>query len=371
MMPISLTPDLFSRVQPLFSVQARHHLFCAGVLAGKYAGQVIVDDPDQPRSAMVLKGEMWAYLGGDAHNAAFNQGLGAALAAKQFVGEQAWGVLFNVPSTAWRQVLDTLVPERQPIATPRFLYVANAGHFQAPPPAPDGFSLCFIDESLPGQIQGEMPADVQNVLNLRANSRQPDQTAFGYVALHDHACVSWSVVDCIVGAHGEIGLETKPNYQQRGLGMATSGATIKYGLSHGLTDIHWDVVSYNTPSVRMAGKHGLQLLLEYDQNLIIFGQVSYLANLAWDHLDRGRFQATLEVCAQLLALENGQKYGHFLSGAAWGGLGNEEKAFFHLHRAVDHGWDDAAEIENSAPLQGLRGTGEWEALRARLLGDNS
>lgn len=370
-MPISLTPELFSRVQPLFSVQARRHLFCAGVLAGKYAGQVIVDDPDQPRSAMVLKGEMWAYLGGDAHNAAFNQALGAALAAKQFVGQDGWGVLFNAPSAAWRSVLDTLVPDRLPIATPRFLYVAKAGHFRGAPPMPEGFALRFINESLAAEVAGEMPADVQNVLNLRANSPQPDQAAFGYAAVQDQTCVSWAVVDCIVGDQGEIGLVTRSAYQKRGLGMAVSGATIAYGLAHGLAEIHWDVVSYNIASVRMAEKHGLQLCQTYDQNLIIFGQVSYLANLAWDHLDRGRFQATLDVCAQLLALENGQKYGHFLSGAAQGGLGNGEKAFFHLHQAVDHGWDDAGELENCAPLQGLRGTGEWEALRARLLGDNS
>ena len=369
-MLVSLTPELFLRAAPLFDEQARHHVFCAGVLAGKYAGQVIVDDAEQPRAGLVLKGGMWGYLGGDAGNTAFNQALGAALAAKQFVGQDAWGVLFNAPSAAWRSVLDTLVADRLPIATPRFLYVAKVGHFRGAPPLPAGFGLRFIDEALAAEVAGEMPADVQNVLNLRANSPQPDQAAFGYAAMQDQACVAWAVVDCIVSDQGEIGLVTRSAYQKRGLGMAVSGATMAYGLAHGLAEIHWDVVSYNIASVRMAEKHGLQLCLTYDQNLIIFGQVSYLANLAWDHLDRNRFEETLAVCGQLLALDEGQKYGHFLSGAAWGGLGNGEKAFFHLHQAVDHGWDDAGEIENCAPLQGLRGTGEWAALKARLLRDN-
>lgn len=155
-------------------------------------------------------------------------------------------------------------------------------------------------------------------------------------------------------------------YQRRGLGLATSGATLRYGLAHGLATIHWDVVSYNRPSIRMADKHGLQLSLAYDQHLLIFGQTSYLANLAWDHLDRNRFQAVLEVCETLLELADGQRHGHFLSGAAWAGLGHQDKAFFHLHKTLEHGWDSLAELENCAPLTSLHGSPEWEGLLARL-----
>lgn len=197
-----LPTELISRVQPLFTKQMAHHPFCAGVITGKYPGQVIVDNLEQPRSALVVKGGLWCYLGGEANNLAFNQALGAALAAKQFVGEDAWGLLFNGPTDDWRQVLSTLIAERRPITTPRVLYVATADHVNAPAPIPDGFSLHFIDAALPAIVQGPLPEAVQSVLDLRATSQPPDQMAFGYVALQDRTCVAWAMVDCIVGAHG-------------------------------------------------------------------------------------------------------------------------------------------------------------------------
>ncbi|MEM7532225.1 MAG: GNAT family N-acetyltransferase [Chloroflexota bacterium] len=361
-----LSPQLYSRVQQLFDGQANPHLFCAGILAGKYPGKVIVDHPEHPRSAMVIKDGNWCYLGGAPTNLAFTQALRVALASKQFISENANSLLFFAPITEWETVLETLVAQRLPIATPRFLYIANAAQFNAPPATPNGFSIRFMDESLREATQGELPKDVQNVLELRRSSSIPDEAAFGFVALHDSCCVSWSMIDVIVGTRGDIGLFTKPNYRRKGLSMATSGATIQYGLSHGLTDIHWDVVSYNTASVHMAEKHGLQRSHTYNQNLILFGEMAYRGTLAYQHLDENRFQNVLDVCESLFDLEDGPRYGHFLSGAAWAGLGQSEKALSHLHKAIEFGWDDLFDLESLPPLKIFHGTEEWDDIVARV-----
>ncbi len=363
-----LEPQYFSRVEPLFRELAGQHLFCAGVLAGKYPGQIIVDDAGRGRSALMIKGGMWCYLGGDASNPEFNRAIGEALAAKQWVGEDAWGLLFIHPTDEWRAVLDTLIPERRPVVTPRKFYLADAEHFNAPPAIPDGFSLRWMDESLRAHVEGDLPEDVTNVLALRAGNADPDCAAFGYVAVHERTCAAWAMVDCIVGDRGEIGLFTADAYRRRGLALAVSGATLQYGLAHGLSAIHWDVVAYNTPSVRLAEKHGLKFILEYDQALIVYAKESYLANLAWDHLDRDEFRATVEVCEELLAFKSDDQYGHYLAGAAWAGLGEKEKALQSLNRAVDYGWGDVGLLENTSSLEGLRGTPEWEALLARVKG---
>lgn len=366
-----LESNYFSRVGPLFCELAGHHLFCAGVLAGKYPGQIVVDDPDRPRSALMIKSGMWCFLGGDAGNDDFNRALGEALAAKQWVGEDAWGLLFINPAGEWRAVLDTLIPERPPVVTPRKFYLADAEHFNAPPAVPDGFALHAMDESLKAHVAGDLPEDVTNVLDLRAGRDDTpdravlDRAAFGYVAVHERACASWAMVDCIAGEHGEMGLFTAEAYRRRGLGMAASGATIRYGLAHGLKAVHWDAVSYNTPSLRMAEKHGLKSVFEYNQALIVYAKDSYLANVAWDYLDKGEFQATLAVCEELLAFKNDQ-YGHYLAGAAWAGLGDRQKALQSLNRAVDHGWSDVGLMENAPSLESLRGAPEWEALMARM-----
>ena len=123
---------------------------------------------------MVYKPGMWCYLGGDSTNIAFNQALGAALSTKQFIGKDASALLFIVPTSDWRQVLETLIVDRLPVATPRFLYLATVDYFQTPPLLSNEFSLHFIDESLKAKVKSELPRDVQSVLELRANSSNPD-----------------------------------------------------------------------------------------------------------------------------------------------------------------------------------------------------
>lgn len=361
-----LQPHQFNLAQPLFKQQSQHHLFCAGVLAGKYPGRVVVDHPQHPRSAFVYKPGVWCYLGGEIHNPAFYSALGSALMDKQFIEEKTQALLFGSSLEQWETVLKNLIPGRLPINTPRYLYVADQQHQPTPAPLPAGFDLLFIDENLPAQVTSELPGDVQQLLNLRTGSSTPDKTAFGYVALQNGRAVAWSVIDCIVGTRGEIGLETESQYRQQGLGSAVSAATIHYGLSHGLTTIHWDVISYNTPSIQMAKRHGLHFVLQYHQNLILFNEVSYLANLAWAELDQENYQATLDFCQQLLALEKGQMYGHFLTGAAWAGLGQPDTAFRHLHHTLDNGWDDLFELENNPTLKVLHSSPEWGALVSRL-----
>lgn len=361
-----LQPHQFNLAQPLFEEQNKHHLFCAGVLVGKYLGRVVVDHPQHPRSAFVYKPGVWCYLGGDSNNQPFFSALGSALLSHQFIEEKTQALLFGSSLEQWGEVLEQLIPGRLPIHTPRYLYVADQHHQPPPSQLPAGFTLAFIDETLPAQVTAELPGDVQQVLNLRADTAEPDQHAFGFVALHHGRAVSWSVIDCIVNQRGEIGLETESEYRQQGLGGATSAATIHYGLTHGLTAVHWDVISYNTPSVQMAERHGLKLVWQYHQNLILFNEVSYLANLAWAELDKANYQATLDFCQKLLALEKGQMYGHFLTGAAWAGLGQPETAFYHLNETIHCGWDDLFELKNNPTLKVLHGSPEWGVLLQRL-----
>ena len=361
-----LPPEQRDRARPLFAEQSEHHLFCAGVLSGRYDGHVLVDDPERPCSALVIKGTGWFYFGGAPDNTAFNAALQQALLERQLVGESAWGILCFPPTPAWGEVLATLVPGRIPVITPRYLYQGSNDHFQSPPPPPAGFDLVPMTGALPAQTQGDLPDAVRDVLNLRAGQDQPDRAAFGFVALQNGVAAAWSMIDCIIGTHGDIGLETKMAFRRQGLGMAVSGATIQYGLTHGLSHVHWDVIDHNQASIHMAQKHGLELGRAYAQHLIVFDEVGYLGNHAWQHLDAGRHQAMFEFCEALLALEKGQMFGHFLTGAAWAGLGDNDKALAHWRKAAAAGWDDLAEMAGRIHDAALLDTSEWAAIKAQI-----
>lgn len=362
-----LPPQEYDRIRPLFTVHTPPSLYCQGILAGKYAGKVLVDDDTHPRSALVLK-DIWCQLIGNPDNSSFNEGLHLALAEKQFIGENTNALFFMEPTKAWCAVLNGLVERRQPIETPRYLYVATPGRPIDAPPLPEGFVLRLIDESLAEAGIDGLPEDVQKVLALRKGANTPDEMALGYVAIYGRSCAAWSVIDYIVGEVGEIRLVTQPQYRRCGLATATSAAALNYGLSQGLKQIHWDVAASNIGSIRTAEKLGLQRLHEAKEYLIIFPEVGYLINLAWSHLDRCQFAQTQTVAAQMIASDKKilVQYGQFLAGAAWAGLGERGKAIDHLNKAVDAGFDDLPEMQSCPPLTILHESPEWVEIVTRI-----
>ncbi len=360
----TLETDRFYTAAPLFDELARHHMFCAGVLQGKYPGQLWVDDVLRPRSALLVKDGFWAYLGGDAGNTAFNQAVRAGFFDRQITGDKSGGLLMSVTSNDWLEILVRLFPDRPPTALPRRHYVARLGAFNELAAVPDGFSLHFIDESLRTL---PLPDDVRKVLDLRAGAQQPDGDAFGYVALHNHQYAAHAVIDCIVDGGGDIGLFTAEAFRRRGLAAATSAATIAYGLAHGLTAIHWDSAAYNAGSIHTANKLGLQFVLEHTQYVLVLNEQGHWINQAWNQLDAGQFQTALDVCDRVIAHQAAVPAAiHFLAGAAWAGLGNLSQALTCLNTAAGAGWDDAAETESCAPLAVLQGMPEWETVVSRI-----
>jgi len=366
-MTLQLLPvSQYHHIHSLFDPSTTPTLYDRGILAGKYPGKILVDNIDHPHSALLIK-DIWCHLVGDPDNLSFNSGLQHALSTKQFIGEKTNALFFMKPSGAWCKVLQGLVAEREPIETPRFVYAANHG-YQIRLQPPDECKLVFIDEAIINLVEGELPDDVQKVLDLRKGSDAPDEMGFGYAAIYGQTCAAWSVIDFIAGATGEIRLVTDPRYRRRGLAFITSAMTIQYGLAHGLDQILWDVAASNTGSIRTAQKLGLTFLSETKEYTLIFPEVGYLINLAWGHLDGARYGQVLGVVEKMLASDKEilVQYGHFLSGAAWAGLEDSSQAIQHLNKAIDTGFDDISELENSAPLTRLHTLPEWSQLMDRM-----
>ena len=360
-----LQPQQYAQAEKLFT-QREHHLFCDGVLSKNYPGQIFVDNEDAPTSALLTKNNTWCYLGGNPHNEPFNQALRDALRERTEIGKDTGALLLSPNDAGWVPVINTLVEGRLGLPTGRHLYIADTQNFQSYHDLPEGFSLHFIDEALADKVTQELPGDVQDVLQLRAASAEPDTAAFGFVAIHHQKCVAQAFVDCIVGDRGEIGLFTNNEFRQCGLATAVSSATIQYSLANGLTSVHWDCAVSNAGSNRLAQKMGLRHVLDHTHYLIVFNETGYLLNIAWNHLDASEFAQTLDVCQPLMDVEKPSMYTYYLAGAASAGLGERDVALGYLDTAVTLGWDDLALIENNIPLQSLHNTAEWPQLIARI-----
>ena len=362
-----LSSQQYPYIKTLFDESIHPTLYDQGILAGKYPGKVLVDDADHPRSAILIK-DIWCHLIGDPNNATFNSALQEALTEKQFIGEKTNVLFFMNPTEAWCKVLNGLIENREPIETPRYVYVATQGHQIQVPSSPDECRLVFIDEAISDLVDGELPNDVQKVLDLRKGSDTPDEMGFGYTALYGRTCAAWSVIDFIVSKVGEIRLVTDGRYRRRGLAFLTSAMTINYGLAHGLDQIDWDVAASNIGSISTAKKLGLPLLRTTTEYTIIFPEVGYLINLAWSHLDGNRFEQVHVVAERMINSDKEilVQYGHFLVGAAWAGLDDSTKAFDYLNKAIDAGFDDTSELESCPPLTKLHGVPDWKRIMERI-----
>lgn len=338
-----LPANQYTKIEPLLSDTTRHHLFCLGVLNGRYDGMILVDDVQAPQTAVIVKGKTWCYFAGNPHNNTFTQALQAELADRQFFDPQSTSLLLSLPSDAWLPLFNTLLPTHKPVEMPRHLFIGKQGQTRETVTLPDEITLHFIDETL--QVEGELPSDVNEVLQLRAKADSPDEVAFGYVALHQGKCVAHAMIDCIVGTDGEIGLYTNPDFRRKGLAMAVSKATIDYGLAHGLTTVHWDCATFNHGSNVIAQKLGLQKTLSHNMYLLIFEEGLHWANVAWGHLDNGRYPQLLTACQQLIQKEQYLSHAYFLLGVAYLNLGDEGKAWAALQTTVqEYGWNDLGEL---------------------------
>ncbi len=359
-------PNQYEKIQHLLGNAEGTSLYCEGILSGKYAGKVLVDNTERPSSAVIIK-HIWCHFVGNPNNEPFCMDLKEELATKQFIGEDTRTLFFVDPSPAWLAILEGLVDGRRPIKMPRCLYLATPQTVITEPSLPEGFEVCFIDDAFLTGVEGDLPSDVQKVLDLRHAADKPDEMAFGYVVKNGRSICAWAVIDYIVGERGEIRLVTDSEYRKLGLATAVSAQTIQYGLTHGLTQIEWDVASANIGSIRTAHKLGLTLHHNHTEYILIYPKIGYLINLAWSHLDAKDFEQAKTVANKMIVAEEEIliQYGHFLLGCAWAGGHQMDKAIAHLHKAVDAGFDDVSEMEHASSLKIIRTHPEWSQIMAK------
>jgi hypothetical protein len=174
------------------------------------------------------------------------------------------------------------------------------------------------------------------------------------------------MIDCVVGNVGEIGLFTHPAHRRRGLATATSAASIKYGLAHGLSTVIWDCYEHNVGSVRVAEKLGLERESNRTMYSFLFDETDHWTMMAWHEVDRGRYQKAIGVCERLLSGQaDPPGLAYVVAARAWAALDNPDRTFGSLNQAIDSGWDYTPDLE-CREFEPLRDSQEWQALLERL-----
>jgi RimJ/RimL family protein N-acetyltransferase len=357
----------YEKARPLFQPLTEYLLFCTGVLEGKYPGRVFVDDPAHPRTAFMITRDMWCFLAGDPHNDAFNRALNAAILAREVVGEGVSVLLLHCHPEDWDGQLAAVFAPRPPIAYPRRRYIGRVLRYDWRADVPQGFTVQRADNSLLERAGLEIPEDVRDVLEMCGPGDDPAQKGFGFVAFHQGQIVAHAVVDCIVGDAGDMGLFTHEDYRRRGLATLTAAAAVEYGLAHGLNMVNWDCGEDNVGSLRTAEKLGFERERDHTLYLWSFDETRHMLGLAQRSMDEGRYRDSLDVCEKMLAQqEHVPPYAYHMMACTWAKLGHPDKAFEHLHNAVDKGWTDVSYTQDREEFKPLHDQPQWAAVLERM-----
>src|SRR5512139_1564784 len=119
------------------------HLAVRAILAGEVQAQVWVDDPGQPRAALLGNGRH-TYLAGDPDISSFNDNLQAYLLENiRPLGEAEglWGFMLYYDHTGWEAVIETQLADLRPRRIPRQYYAIETSQVSAAPDLPEGFTL--------------------------------------------------------------------------------------------------------------------------------------------------------------------------------------------------------------------------------------
>ncbi len=358
---IELSSEDFYRARPLFELLMANQMFCAGVLAGQYAGRVFVDDLNNPTSGFVTKDSMWWFLAGNAHNPAFVQALNAALFNRTISGEKGWGGMLVCHPADWDSQMPAIFAPHIPIATKRLHYTCQRLAVDWRAQVPDGIEIRFIDQAL---LDEGIDTDgtVADVLKLRQNAPEPDHKAVGFAAVHDHKIVAYSVIDCIVNKGGDIGLYTDHQYRRRNLAYLTSAAVIEYALAHEVEVVHWDCEAFNIGSIRTAEKLGLQRGESHTMYRLILNPVIHEVNRAWAYFDAGEHDQAAVVCQQNIDAGNKPVHAHFyyILARCHMEAARPAEAIRNLELSVQAGWNSSEEMQ--ADFSALAHHPSWLAL---------
>jgi RimJ/RimL family protein N-acetyltransferase len=98
------------------------------------------------------------------------------------------------------------------------------------------------------------------------------QHRFGFCLQHGQELVGWCLSEYNHDGQCELGIETLPASQRRGLATATALATMAHAQAQGLTTIGWHCWKRNIPSSNLAQKLGFELVEDYPVWYCRFGK---------------------------------------------------------------------------------------------------
>lgn len=267
-MPFLLEPDSYASVHSLFEGMT-YHLAVVNVLAGILPGRIYVDQPANPRAAVLIPSNRHRiYVSGEP-----SPGLLADvihLLFKESLAESYGFVLYYDTSHPWQRTIEQALQQQETFAGWRQFYRLRAPSLPVAVPLPEQITIHRIDE----KMVGDSALLNRDLLLEEIRSESPSleyffQHNFGFCARDDAQLVAWCLAEFHYQGRYELGIETIEAYQRRGIASHLAAAVIRQAFAQGAREIGWHCWATNTPSVATALKLGFEKVLDYP---VYYGQ---------------------------------------------------------------------------------------------------
>ncbi|MBC8332308.1 MAG: GNAT family N-acetyltransferase [Anaerolineae bacterium] len=354
----------YGKARALFASLEEFQPMCTAVLEGIWPGRVWVDDPDNPQSAMMMSflsggGAAWCFLAGKSDIVEFNMYLNKTIFEEKAAGKDVGFFFFTCSPEDRGGQLEIIGNSREPIPMLRQHYVCRELTYDPWGNQPDGYTILPMESELLERDELQIPSQVKNTLEKWGTIENERFQDYGFVVEYKNQIVAWATVDFVTSGSGDLGFETLPDFQQRGLGSGVAAAALEHGLERGVK-IHWTCATDNIGSQKSAKKLGLVCEQEYTMYLFALDTAEHLAQLAYSFLARGQHRQAIESYEQLFAQKEViPSWAYFDTAQAWAALEESKKAIHYLRMAAEHGWSAVDETEQTPEFHILHNSPDW------------
>jgi GNAT superfamily N-acetyltransferase len=257
----------YEKAKPFFKGLQLNLLLCS-ILEKNSPAQIWIDDSLKPKSFFLWdKANNVFYPSGYENNDEFNNQLGTLI--KHHILPELrkrnrlyWRV--QVPSDYWIPKLQILFEGINHTKRRHRLYIYENRTFSNwRKDMPAGFCIEEIDQGLLYSQLKNINLVIEEIQMMWPSIDRFMEVGFGFCLLARNEVVSWCTAEYVSSKKCGIGIETIPEYRNRGFATLTANAFIDYCICSGITP-HWECDIDNVGSVRVAEKVGFMKVMDYD-----------------------------------------------------------------------------------------------------------
>jgi len=230
----------------------------SSVIEGKQKGRILVDNPSNPETFVVITNFNWIYVIGNQESESFKKEFSDFITKELSVKNEhfAWANLNDY----WQSKLVELLGDKVR-SFPRVVYKFNEDKYiktKCKAILPDGYELRAIDSNL----IGEACEFLDGIEMFWTTGENFLKQGMGFCLLHENKIISACQSCAVINGKCEIDVLTHKDYRKKDLSAIVCSAFIDHCLEVGL-EPYWECVRVNIPSSKLAEKLGFEEVMEY------------------------------------------------------------------------------------------------------------